>query len=128
MKKPTCPYCHKPAKCEDSSVIYGKSFGWIWICRCLHKYSYVGCHGKSKRPLGTLANHATRIARKRATAALNSVRRASLMTRQEAYIWLAGILMKSEEQSHIAMSDTEQCMQIIAACKAREAAKFAEGK
>lgn len=122
-RKVTCPYCHKPATCEDSYVIYGRSYGWAWICRCLPKWSYVGCHGKTKKPLGTLANEATRIARKQAKAAFDPVWRRGLMTRQEAYIWLGGILGKSEEQCHIARSTTEQCMQIIAACKAREAAK-----
>ena len=125
--KVTCHYCHKPAKCEDSAVVYGRSYGWIWICRCLPKWSYVGCHGKTKRPLGTLANHSTRAARRQAHNAFDPIWKRGAITRKEAYIWLAGILGKSEEQSHIARSPTEQCMQIIAACKARQAAKTANG-
>lgn len=124
--KVICPYCGKPAKCEDSSVIYGRSYGWIWLCRCLPKWSYVGCHGKTKKPLGTLANAVTREYRKRAHSIFDPVWKRGLMTRKEAYIWLGSELDLSPEQCHIARSTVEQCMRIIAACKARAAAKGAQ--
>ena len=32
-KKPTkCPYCNSPVRFEDSKIIYGKSYGMVYIC------------------------------------------------------------------------------------------------
>jgi hypothetical protein len=119
--KVICPYCQQPATCEDSAVVYRRSFGFIWICRCLPKWSYVGCRGKTKRPLGTLANAQTREFRKRAHSIFDPMWKRGLMTRQEAYIWLGAELGLSPEQAHIARSDVDQCIAIISACKRRVA-------
>lgn len=126
-RKVLCPYCRKWAKCVDSAVLYGRSYGWIWLCRCQPGFAYVGCHGGTQAPLGTLANRATRTARKRAHALFDPIWRKGVITRKEAYLWLAGILNVSAEQCHIARSGTEQCMQIVAACLARGAVKRAKG-
>lgn len=118
-KRPTCPYCKKPAKLVDSSIIYGRSFGWLWLCNCKVGNSYVGCHAGTKRPVGTLADTQTRAMRKRANAAFDPIWRTGRMTRREAYMWLAHELGLSAEQAHIAMSDAAQCIQIIDVCKRR---------
>lgn len=28
-----CPYCGKPTEYVDSSIIYGRSYGMIYLCR-----------------------------------------------------------------------------------------------
>lgn len=33
MRNVICPYCEKPAEFVDSSVIYGRSYGMIYLCR-----------------------------------------------------------------------------------------------
>lgn len=42
-----CPYCGKPTEFVDSSVIYGRSYGMIYLCRDCR--AYVGVH-KGTRP------------------------------------------------------------------------------
>ena len=37
-----CPYCGKPTEFVDSSVIYGRSYGMIYLCRDCR--AYVGVH------------------------------------------------------------------------------------
>ena len=119
--KVICPYCGKWATCQDSSVVYGRSYGWIWICFCVPGRAYVGCHSGTKAPLGTLADMETRKFRKRAHAAFDPIWRGGVITRREAYVWLASVIDVSPEQAHIARSDAEQCRQIIQACAGRVA-------
>ena len=32
MSNPICPYCNQESQFVDSSVIYGKSYGMIYLC------------------------------------------------------------------------------------------------
>lgn len=117
-----CPYCGKQATCEDSKVIYGRSFGFVWICRCKPAMSYVGCHGGTKVALGTLADEPTREARKKAHRKFDPLWKEGGMTRRNAYAWLADALGVVVEDAHIATSTEEQCKRILRACKARNRA------
>jgi hypothetical protein len=51
MSNPICPYCNQESQFVDSSVIYGKSYGMIYLCSDCD--AYVGCHNeiKPKEPL-----------------------------------------------------------------------------
>ena len=44
MKEVYCDYCGRRAEFVDSKVIYGKSYGMIYLCRCCPGYAYVGVH------------------------------------------------------------------------------------
>lgn len=44
MKEVYCDYCGRRAEFVDSKVIYGKSYGMIYLCRCRPGYAYVGVH------------------------------------------------------------------------------------
>ena len=112
-----CPYCGKQARCEDSKVIYGRSYGFVWICRCKPTMSYVGCHGGTKVALGTLADHPTREARKRAHRKFDPVWQKGHMTRKEAYAWLATELNMTAEECHISKFTIHACSQTVDACK-----------
>lgn len=120
---PICPYCGKKAKCQDSSVIYGRSYGPAWICpdfpRC---DAYVGCHPGTKAPLGRLANKELREAKKNAHSAFDPLWRSKKMTRSEAYKWLAEALGIEQAKCHIGMFDVEQCEKVVCAVIERESA------
>lgn len=62
---PICPYCDNESELVDSEVVYGKSYGMMFLCSPCD--AYVGCHKDSpnNRPLGTLANRSLRSLRKR---------------------------------------------------------------
>lgn len=50
MRKVYCDYCGRETEYVDSKVIYGKSYGKIYLCRnCM---AYVGVHKGTDKPLG----------------------------------------------------------------------------
>ena len=66
MRKVYCDYCGRQAEYVDSKVIYGKSYGMMYLCRnCM---AYVGVHKGTDKPLGRLANAELRYWKKRAHA------------------------------------------------------------
>lgn len=53
MRKVYCDYCGRQAEYVDSKVVYGKSYGMMYLCRnCM---AYVGVHKGTDKPLGRLA-------------------------------------------------------------------------
>ena len=50
---PVCPYCGAVSILTDSKVVYGKSYGMIYLCRNYPKCdAYVGVHKRTNEPLG----------------------------------------------------------------------------
>ena len=108
-KTPVCPYCGQPSRPVNGDAIYhgrpdlkAKKF---WLCKPCH--AYIGCHGETDSPLGTLANHATRLARQAAHQSFDRIWRMGHMSRHEAYKWLAERL--EVEEIHIGESDVAMC-------------------
>ena len=117
MKKVYCPYCGKRAAFVDSKVIYGTSYGMIYLCsRC---NAYIGCHGKGDTPKGTLANAELREWRKKAHHAFDPLWKYGPFKyrRNAAYAWLAWKMGLPKDQTHIGMFDAAQCKQVIQICK-----------
>ena len=106
-----CQYCKKPAKFVDSKIIYGKSYGMIYLCKDCN--AYVGVHKGTSRPLGILANAELREWKKKAHASFDPLWKTKLMTRREAYEWLAKQMGKSLEKCHIGMFDVSECEQVV---------------
>jgi len=122
-KPPKCPYCGKKSKLEDSSEVYSKSYGLIYLCKDCN--AYVGVHKGTKIPLGRLANEVLR--RKKRVAHYyfdflwnrkiekeNCSRRKA---RYAAYKWLAECLEISKNKCHIGMFDEETCEKVVEVCK-----------
>jgi hypothetical protein len=113
----TCPNCARPVELVGNEKIYGKLFGeWPWVYRCTDAAcdSYVGLHPFTAIPLGTLANKATRAARKAAKAAFNPLwlgvgTAPAEMSRTAAYAWLSNALGIEPARCHIGMFDIAQC-------------------
>jgi hypothetical protein len=109
-----CPYCHSKAKLEDSEIIYGRSYGLVWVCS---KYpecdSYVGVHKGTSRPLGIMANAELRLWKKRAHTKFDPLWKTGIMKRSFAYQLLRETLHLSKDQAHIGEMDVEQCKLLI---------------
>lgn len=108
-----CDYCGRRAEYVDSKVVYGKSYGMIYLCRsCM---AYVGVHKGTNKPLGRLANAELRHWKKRAHAAFDPVWQYGIFRhrRNDAYAWLAQKMHLPVEQTHIGMFDVAQCRQVI---------------
>lgn len=111
-----CPYCGAAAVWRDSSIVYGRSYGPIWICSNYPKCdAYVGCHGGTKTPLGRLANAELREKKKQAHAAFDRLWKGGQMPRNDAYAWLANALGISRADCHIGMFDDEMCERVVQA-------------
>jgi ssDNA-binding Zn-finger/Zn-ribbon topoisomerase 1 len=111
---PPCPYCGSEVKLRDSKAIYGRSFGFMWICTGYPVCdSYVGCHRNSNKPLGTLANAPTRKARMRAHKAFDHQWKSGAISRKDAYRLLREKMGLSEDDAHIAKFDINQCNKVV---------------
>lgn len=114
-----CPYCGRKAEFVDSSIIYGKSYGMIYLCR--QDVAYVGVHKGTTKPLGRLANAQLRFWKKQAHAAFDPLwqRGPFHKHRNVAYDWLSQQMGIPREETHIGMFDIEQCKQVIRICNQR---------
>lgn len=118
-----CPHCGSQVKIVGNEQIYGKPYGdWPWVYMCDGNFcdAYVGLHPFTNIPLGTLATHAMRDARKRAKAAFKPMYESKRMTRTQAYAWLAEKLgIVKVEECHIGWFDVETCNRVIEVCQSR---------
>lgn len=119
MKEVYCDYCGRRAEFVDSSIIYGKSYGMIYLCRCKPGYAYVGVHKGTDKPLGRLANAELRYWKRAAHAAFDPLWRRGPFRyhRDVAYGWLAQKMGIPTEQTHIGLFDVSQCKEAIQICR-----------
>jgi hypothetical protein len=96
---------------EDSAIIYGKSYGYIYICHACD--AYVGCHKGTTNPLGTLADFFTRQARKAAHQHFDPIWKNCTLKRKEAYRRLGNFMKKSKRETHIAKFTIEECKRVL---------------
>ena len=119
MKEVFCDYCGRRAEFVDSSIIYGKSYGMIYLCRCKPGYAFVGVHKGTDRPLGRLADAELREWKKRAHAAFDPIWKEGRFKghRKAAYAWLSDQMNLPAEKTHIGMFNEQQCEQVIQICR-----------
>lgn len=121
-----CPYCSKPVEFRKSSEgVYRKNYGPIWICSGYPEcQSWVGCHPKTDKPLGRLANSELRKMKMKAHAHFDPLWKCKLNlaggkkkeARGAAYRWLAQELGIPIEDCHIGMFDVGTCQRVIDVC------------
>jgi len=117
MREVICDYCGTQAELVDSKIIYGKSYGNIYLCpKC---GAYVGVHKGSDCPLGRLANAELRYWKKAAHSAFDPLWKYGKFKRQRnaAYRWLAEQMKLPVEKTHIGMFDVAQCKEVIQICR-----------
>ncbi|MBU6993487.1 zinc-finger-containing protein [Ferrovum myxofaciens] len=110
-----CPYCNTQAELVHGEEIYPHAGppqnGMYWLCRPCK--AWAGTHKNSPKhaPKANLANAPLRKARQKAHATFDLLWIENLMSRAEAYSWLAnelGILLK---RCHIGFFDMDQCLE-----------------
>ena len=114
-----CPYCGKPTEYVDSSIVYGRSYGMIYLCRDCR--AYVGAHKGTDQALGRLANAELREAKKEAHFYFDQIAKTNLINkiwkkhipntsnRNKAYLWLSIQLGIPREICHIGMRHIYGC-------------------
>lgn len=118
-----CPYCGDKPEYVDSAVIYGKSYGMIYLCKPCD--AYVGVHHRTtKVALGRLANKELREAKKRAHLYFDPIWKNNIIQgRRNAYKWLSEQLCIPEKYTHIGMFDVELCEKVVQVCKLKTKAE-----
>lgn len=116
MKPPVCPYCGDVAEFTDSGVVYGRSYGDLWLCKNYPVCdSYVGTHKETGEALGSMANKELRNWRKQAHSEFDVIWRKGHLSRKGAYKWMMSALKIDESEAHIGMFDVDRCKALIEA-------------
>lgn len=115
IKGKVCPYCYEKTEFVDSEIIYGKSYGMIYLCRPCD--AYCGVHKGTVQSLGRLANKELRGYKKLAHEYFDKLwNTKGGMTRNEAYKWLSEQLGLNKEHTHIGMFSVNTCKRVIEVC------------
>lgn len=126
VSAPICPYCGGDSVLVTGDVVYpnrpdlaGKRF---WLCA--GDQAWVGVHGKTERPLGTLADAALRKHRQEVHAVFDVIWQAKMVrdgntewsARGRGYKWLAEAMQIPPSECHSALFSHDQCALAIAIC------------
>lgn len=116
MRNVKCDYCGTPAKFVDSKVIYGRSYGMMYLCPNCR--AYVGVHKGTDIPLGRLADAELRKWKNAAHKAFDYLWQCGpfFRRRNDAYKWLSIQMHLPIRKTHIGMFDVEQCKTVIKIC------------
>ena len=108
-----CPYCGGLSEYVDSTVIYGRSYGMIYLCKPCD--AYCGVHKGTNIALGRLANRQLRELKKQAHLYFDALWQppTAKMTRKEAYRWLRDKLGTAKNETHIGMFTEQQCRDTV---------------
>ena len=120
-----CPYCGAEVVLKDASYVYhthkSEKWGKVWVCSNFPKCSaYVGCHKGTSLPLGRLANERLRTLKMEAHKQFDPIWKSGLMSRKQAYGWLANMLHIPFEECHIGMFDIKMCQKVIHLCRKQD--------
>ena len=122
-----CCYCKERTEFVDSSKVYGKSYGMIYLCEPCN--AWVGVHKGTDQALGRVANKKLREAKQRAHYYFDKISKTGLINkiwpeyipnisnRNKAYLWLSKMLKIDREYCHIGMMDLQQCNRVIEVSK-----------
>ena len=111
MRGKVCPYCKGKTKFVDSKVIYGVSFGKIYLCEPCD--AYCGVHKGTCKSLGRLANKELRKAKKEAHKYFDLLWQEKHVSRKEAYQRLSEYLNIPKEYTHIGMFGVATCQKVV---------------
>ena len=125
-----CPYCSGSVKLVSASVVYhSNKYGnsKVWVCEHYPKCdAYVGCHPGTEIPLGRLANAKLRALKVEAHKQFDPIWKSGLMTRKEAYKWLADMLPIEEAECHIGKFSPDMCEKVIKICRRQDNTEIQE--
>lgn len=115
-QKIRCPYCGSTAILKPDSVVYGNHARGRMVYVCSHYPqcdAYVGVHPGTPTPKGTLANKALREKRIKAHQVFDQIWKRGILTRSEAYRWIADKLCIDLCHAHIGQFSDYLCDQVI---------------
>jgi len=111
-----CPYCGNPVVLRSADGIYKENSAGTRLYVC-SKYpacdAYVRVKPGTRTPIGSLADGRLRALRHEAHIYFDKLHRTGLMSRDEAYEWLASMLQVPASQAHIGQLGVYHCQRVI---------------
>ncbi len=119
MKPQTCPFCCSRVSLIDSAQVFGRSYGFIYLCDAYPDCdARVRCHPKTIIPMGTLADKELRKWRSLVHCKFDPLWQSGVFSsRQSAYKWLSKAMKLPLDKTHVAMFDIRQCQKAISLVK-----------
>ena len=117
---PRCPYCGNTTVLRSAEGIYKENSRntMLYVCRNYPACdAYVRVQPGSNLPLGTMANGKLRAMRREAHHYFDQLYKRDIMSKDEAYLWLAEILAVPMSRAHIGMMGEYYCGLVIAESK-----------
>lgn len=117
IDKMKCPYCGSPVVLRSADGIYRENHDSTMLYVC-SKYpacdAYVRVqHGTRNTPIGSMANGDLRALRREAHRCFDKIFETGLMSKQEAYAWLSGVLAAPMSHAHIGYLGEYYCRVVI---------------
>lgn len=120
IKSEKCPYCGSPVVLRSADGIYkdNKNNTKLYVCS---RYpvcdAYVRTHSGTDLPVGSMADHRLRTFRRQAHKHFDRLYKSGLglMSKQEAYHWLASIIQAPLSHAHIGYLGEYYCNVVIKA-------------
>ena len=117
---PRCPYCGNTMLLRSAEGIYRDNSRntMRYVCRSYPACdAYVRVQPGSNLPLGTMANGKLRALRRETHHYFDQLHKRGIMSKDEAYLWLAEILAVPMSRAHIGMMGEYYCGLVIAESK-----------
>lgn len=111
-----CPYCGSHVQYRSADGIYhdNSKNAMLYVCsRYPECDSYVRVHVGTKIPVGSLANHELRSLRKIAHDFFDQLYESGYMSKQDAYQWLADLIVAPLSEAHIGYLGEYYCKLVI---------------
>lgn len=111
-----CPYCGSPVIYRSADGIYHDNSKGTMLYVCSHYPecdAYVRVHAGTSIPVGTLANHELRTLRRTAHHYFDQLYQSGMMSKQDAYQWLADLICAPLSEAHIGYLGEYYCKQVI---------------
>lgn len=116
-----CPYCGGTVIYRSADGIYRDNSRDTMLYVCSHYPScdtYVRTHAGTRIPVGSMANNELRKLRKTAHKYFDQLYKTGIMSKDDAYCWLASIIDAPLSHAHIGYLSEYYCNQVIQQSKA----------
>ena len=119
VSKMRCPYCGGKVVYRTADGIYYDNSRNVMLYVCSHYPkcdAYVRVHEGTNIPVGSLANHELRALRSKAHKYFDLIYETGIMSRHQAYKWLADFIGTPMSEAHIGYMGEYYCKQVIDRC------------
>ena len=121
FERTRCPYCGAHIMYRSADGIYKENSRntMLYVCSNYPQCdAYVRVHAGTRIPVGTLANHELRTLRRTAHQYFDRLHLTGLMSKEDAYRWLAGLIGAPLSEAHIGHLGEYYCKLVIEQSKA----------